>query len=205
MVTAADFKKTFLDSYNQLELECRTTWKEIWEKQWNGFMLWQRTDAWGAQLLNKQSVLALTAEKLGLRYDNGEPMTLDAVFCARSNPHRWFPIEVAIEHENNARGFETEIEKLLSVRCRLKVGITYTGHNEATAQSGNERIREIIEDRFEISKRQGVEHSTDYLFLVGTDGWQKAECAPPEYVCKWYGLELSGTDGPDAKDFVALT
>jgi hypothetical protein len=205
MANANDFKRRFLESYNELHerLSSAGRWEEIWKKQWNGFMLWQQTGEWTPPA--GDSVLALTARKMNLQYNNGEPLRLDAAFCALNNQHPWFPMEVAIEHENEARGFETEILKLLSIRCRLKVGITYTGYNYRTAKSGNERIREIIEDRFEIARRQGEEHSTEYLFLVGTDGWQDKDDIRPRLECKWYELEFSAGKGLEDKEFALFT
>jgi hypothetical protein len=48
------------------------------------------------------------------------PFRAGSVFSVEKG---WFPIVVAIEHENACAGFESEVMKLFSVRCPLKVGI----------------------------------------------------------------------------------
>jgi len=70
-------------------------------------------------LWDSRSVLARTAEALSLYYYPGEPLRIDAVFSAKKR--QWFPMSVAIEHENQPSGLASEIRKLLSVRVPLKV------------------------------------------------------------------------------------
>ncbi len=77
---------------------------------------------------------------------------------------------VAIEHENFATYFHSEVQKLLSVRCPLKVGITYT--YSATKQRNNQlqRIENTIWKNWsEARKTIGEDARTEYLFLVGTE------------------------------------
>jgi hypothetical protein len=201
MIVASEFKNAFVGSYREQRAKCSDQqWEEIWTKHWNGFMLWQRTEMWRPPIPDGKSVLALTAEKLRLGYNNGEPLKLDAVFCPASNHHPWFPIVVAIEHENDARGFETEITKLLSVRCPLKVGITYTGNTEYRVESMKSKIRQMIEDRLsEVSGVLAEDPGTEYLFLAGTDGWHGEK-----YECHWFGLQFSSAEGLRSSKFEDL-
>jgi hypothetical protein len=55
-------------------------------------------------------------------------MNLDLVFYEEGTGG--CPLAVAIEHENDPRGFEDEMDKLFSVRSGLKVGITYAWNGE---------------------------------------------------------------------------
>jgi hypothetical protein len=66
------------------------------------------------------SVLADVASRLGLHFASGSPLTVDAVFVEQSISHSWFPMTVAIEHENVATNFVDEVVKLLSVRAEAK-------------------------------------------------------------------------------------
>jgi len=194
---AAAFKDAFLESYKESRAKCSDLeWDEIWTRHWNDFMLRRGAATWRPRAPDGRPVLALTAEKLGLAYSDGEPLRMDAVFCAQNNGHPWFPMVVAIEHENDPQGFKTEIAKLLSVRCRLKVGITYTADRLDEAKRWNENIRRDLAGLFDRAKSVMKENGrTEYLFLAGTEGWQgKKEC-------KWFVLEFFAHDGLRGKEF----
>lgn len=76
-------------------------------------------------IYNEDSVIRQTAQDLNLIAYRGEPLHIDAIFTT-TKQWDWFPINVAIEHENDPRGFHGEINKLISVRSSLKIGITYS-------------------------------------------------------------------------------
>jgi hypothetical protein len=98
-----------------------------------------------------------------------EPLHLDAVFSAKSS-ESWFPICIAIEHENEPRDFLVEIRKLLTIRCPLKVGITYVLMSDA--RRNRPKLRDQVEDgiRREFAAANIVIQeapATEYLFLLG--------------------------------------
>jgi hypothetical protein len=117
--TAAKFRDRFVQSYDEVRQAFRTTteWSLKGWPQWTGLML-----------AHPSSVLAKAAQKLGLHYYDGEPLRLDAVFSADDGA--WFPVVAAIEHENVRKDFvKSEVAKLLTIRCPLKVGITHVGRS----------------------------------------------------------------------------
>ena len=141
------------------------------------------------------SVLADVAVRLGLCWVSGEPMTLDIAFVEPSAAVWWYPIRVAIEHENVRSKFgETEIPKLFSVRCPLKVGITYV--LAQTPNKGLGEVRQHLKNKFDlISEIVGEDPRTEYLFLVGA----------PEVVSDWYAISFLASEGPGNKSFQLLT
>jgi len=120
-------------------------------------------------------------------------MTLDIAFVERS-AEWWYPIRVAIEHENVASDFgTTEVPKLFSVRSHLKVGITYV--QAENPKKGLEKIRQHIKNKFDlISEIVGEDPRTEYLILVGA----------PKVVSDWYALDFLASQGPGEKEFQQL-
>ena len=99
------------------------------------------------------------------------PNPADAVFHAK-NSQSWFPIQVAIEHENDPRGFRDEIQKLLSIRSRLKVGITYALIGEGSQSNLQRRVEEDIRREFDFAIANDLpqeDGTTEYLFLLGCE------------------------------------
>ena len=97
--------------------------KPIWEdiSRWSDLMIYNAKPS-----SDEDAVVRTVASQLGLKCYPREPLHLDAVFVKRdAESWEWFPVLVAIEHENAPAKFETEVQKLLSIRCPLKVGITY--------------------------------------------------------------------------------
>ncbi len=194
-LTAKSFCDAFLASYSMVRARFadEKRWQEIFTtRAWNTIMLWQPTATYCPPQEIELSVLAETARRLGICYDNGEPLRIDAVF---STEKCWFPMLVAIEHENDWRGFESEIRKLLSVRSALKVGITYTG-DTAKGQEFREKLAQTIEEDFaEESLIIGEDPKTEYLFLVGAESEKK------EISC-WYSLHFRADTGARNLRFV---
>ena len=99
---------------------------------------------------------------------------------------------VAIEHESNHRGFESEIMKLLSVRCPVKLGITYTPffasqNTEGKCQQVLNDIHEVLVGKLKaISQVVDEDPKTEYLFLVGAEEQVQ--------VITWYACSFSAQD-----------
>lgn len=198
-LTAKTFCDTLLNSYSKVRAAFtdEERWIQVWTREWNALMLWQPTETFHPPQEIQRSVLADTAAELGLHYKNGEPLRLDAVF---SGQQAWFPILAAIEHENNCSVFESEVTKLLSVRCLLKVGITYTYGSCKRRQRSLEYIEQIIKENFlKISRTIGEDQRTEYLFLVGIEVPER----PKEL--SWYGLDFQAREGPQDRGFQRAT
>lgn len=199
-LTAKTFCDSFLKSYDKARAAfTNDRWIHAWRFEWNALMLWQPTETFRPPPEIQKSVLAETAFELGLSYRNGEPLRLDAVFSSQQE-QTWFPMLVAIEHENDCRGFESEVTKLLSVRCPLKVGITYTYTSSERRQKYLEDIQQVIGEAFaKISSAVGEDQKTEYLFLVG------AEVHEREKELSWYALSFRGSEGPQNQIFQPAT
>jgi hypothetical protein len=115
MTNATEFVAAFVASYDEARRRFSHEWSHIWGTSWSQFMIW-----------DEQSVIRVVADKLKLQCHPGEPLRLDAVFHAPGDRWSWFPIRVVIEHENSPVTFDNEVQKLLSIRCPVKVGITYS-------------------------------------------------------------------------------
>jgi hypothetical protein len=132
------------------------------------------------------------ANDLGLTCHPGEPLRLDGVFTSADAPRwEWFPCIVAVEHENNPSTFGNEVRKLLSVRCPLKVGITY-----AMSSDTRDPTRLCAGIAAEITKPFGLvnqllpeDGSTEYLFLVGV------EMPVGQRELAWHSLHFRAGDG----------
>ena len=200
-VTAKQFLEKFLESYRECRKEFGDDqWERMWEGgQWNGFMMWTT----GQPEPLRESVLVQTAEKLGLFYAEGEPLTFDAVLHGGRDPDFAgpydvrFPMLVVIEHENERRGIWREMQKLLSVRSPLKVLITYTEVRcvrEQRAQEGLKEIGDVVKGHWERAcKVLGREEATEYLILVGDE--------PEKHTMSWHAMDFSGTEGPVTREF----
>lgn len=194
MPYADSFCAAFLKSY----LACRNDyggdrlrWREVISDpyQWSSCMLWAAPPA-----PQCRTVLGLTAEAMGLRDWGHEPFSLDAVFLphdAQTRGRYPFPIIVAIEHENDIRGFGSEIAKLVHIRCPLKVGITY-----AWPYRDVDRCRKRIEDDARaVAKVVGAHTSecvhAEYLYLLGVDERSDGDLA-------WHALAFDAEAGVDS-------
>jgi hypothetical protein len=197
--TAKTFRAAFVASYAKARnsFAAKDRWNEMWHK-WNDLMLSRPDERSRLPREIKTSVLAEVADELGLCYPsehrNRQPMTLDATFSNHAKNQDRFPIKVAIEHENDWTGFESEIRKLLSVRCPLKVGITYSD-DSPKGREYRQRIADNIQEDFEAIRLViGEAPATEYLFLVG------AESDDNEISC-WYSLDFRAGDGPQSRTF----
>lgn len=94
-----------------------------------------------------------------------EPMHIDAIFTSTER-WDWFPIEIAIEHENNPRSFHGEINKLISIASPLKVGITYA-IEENSIDSVKNKIQDDLINSFK--KRRCICNEEEYLFIIGVE------------------------------------
>ena len=118
-----------------------------------------------------KSVTQRTADKLGLEYCDVNQLQFDGLLCAKGCKSPFSPILSALEHENVHPGFDTEIWKLMSVRCPLKVGITYS-INERNGKRHLllEQLRERVMRHFEaVNHVVGEDPSTEYAFLLGCE------------------------------------
>ena len=155
MPAAEGFLKAFIEKYNEKHYENRLHWEEIWTDtcRWSYFMI--------------QSVIK-EINYLNLRCHKGEPLDLDTVFTTSQDEWDWFPISIALEHENNPIGVHGEIKKLISIDCPLKVMITYSLIEEKKIRWVKEKIRKSF---FEALHR--TEHSSsrnrEYLFIIGKE------------------------------------
>jgi hypothetical protein len=200
--TARAFRDAFISSYGKLRLAFTSDrWAECWSLHPSAPVLALPSENDRLPPEIQKSLLTLTAEEMGVRYSVREQLHLDAVFSSKENSSTrkgWFPILVAIEHENDRTGFETEVIKLLSVRCPLKVGITYSLYSEEAQVPGRlqeiltyirvdfERIRSVVEE----------ESRTEYLFLVGVELRK-----PEREISRWYSLDFRFCDGPQSRTF----
>ena len=141
MTSAKEFREKFLDSYRMARESHRDEWDAIWTDtaRWSNLMIY-----------DPGSVVKSVAEGLHLKCHQREPLSFDAVFVKPTNPPwDWFPVVVAIEHENNPKTFDGEVKKLLSIRCRLKVGITYVlSSDTGDADALRTKIASNIQNQF---------------------------------------------------------
>jgi|SRR5208283_871115 len=201
--TAKDFQAAFLKAYASCRdrIESDEGWKTIWTSQWNEFMMYKTSTSRPKQL--QRSVLHETAENLKLEYHEREHLKLDGVFYSQNAIYKKgdfaFPFLVALEHENDWRGLEREIVKLLSVRAPLKVAITYllSGNSPMPPVKKNEHLKDIrtlIVRNFDaIGQVVSEAASAQYLFLIGSE--------EQERTLGWHSLSFSASDGPEGKRF----
>src|ERR1700722_8003160 len=173
--TAKAFRDAFIASYDRFRraYSADDRWRDCWELHPTEPVLARPSQSDRLPPEIQESLLTQTAREMGLRYSAREQLNLDAIFSSTrsSQEHEWFPILVAIEHENDRTGFETEVDKLLSVRCPLKVGITYSLYSEeAQVQGRLQEIATCVGERFkEIRSAIEEDPKTEYLFLVGVE------------------------------------
>jgi hypothetical protein len=187
----AEFLKAYStshDSLGELELQKRVyypakRWSSTEDLAWTYFML-QPPPPEGMI----KPVLHQTADALNLK-PRHEALKIDLVLYSEElaptpNKEIPLPIIIAVEHECNRRTFRQEIKKLLSVRCLLKVGITYIG-NEGFKTNGilSEIRGEIMSLRQQADGPIGEDPKAEYLFLVGVDV-EKEGPAP------WHALQF---------------
>jgi len=168
------------------------------DAQWHSY--WTETKDWSQQMIYKREPPAVV-RAVADSFDElqcweqrpFEPLHLDAVFHAK-NSRSWFPIQVAIEHENDSKRFPDEIRKLLSIRSRLKVGITYALIGEGSQSDLQRRvegdIRREFADANALPKEDGT---TEYLFLLG--------CEIDVRELLWRKWIFNGAIGPGSQAF----
>jgi hypothetical protein len=193
MPSASDFHAAFLRAYSD-------TRKRYDDDQW--FDVWHDSTKWSALMMyNDNAVLKLTARQLDIRYCPwvSEPLRLDVVLVP---PHQtlWFPMHVAVEHENEPRNFEMEIRKLYSVRAPLKVGITYALLDHRDHQQIPDKIAEKVRSTHEDAIRvMSEDPETEYLFLLGREvriGTSARACE-----LEWSSLAYTAETGPGHSAF----
>ncbi len=191
--TAEGFREAFVGSFDECSktLKQARIWEEAWPR-WNELMLAQLINSPELRVIQR-SVLVRTAEAMGLSYWKGQPLTVDAIFSYEGS---WFPILAAIEHENDWRGFESEVMKLLSLRCPLKVGITYAADRNLEACC--EKVMEILQGDLDDAKSSiGEDPLTQYLFLIGGE-------SEGEDISCWYSLDFRAGDKASRQSFRKL-
>jgi hypothetical protein len=115
--TAKEFRTKFIEAFSECSEEARRrSFDEAW-KNWTAFMTGKQTKV---DSCDYRAVLPTVAGKLNLELQR-EFMNLDLVLYEKKG----CPVAVAIEHENDLRGIEDEMDKLFSVRSRLKVLVIY--------------------------------------------------------------------------------
>ena len=191
--TAVQFYDAFLKRYEQ---ERKSHNDNEWEKVWTDTNLWSNL-----MIYRKNAVLREVAQSLYLQCYDREPLRLDAVFTTPDPKSQqlwdWFPIIVAIEHENNPWGFHGEINKLFSICCALKVGITYALLDQ---RKKPDEIKRIILDRIKRSYESrgsliNEDPKTEYLFLIGH------ECKPR--MIEWSALMFNAGQGTKTASFLS--
>lgn len=207
MPLASDFGDAFTQAYEKARQRFTDQeWSETWcadtryeHPNWNDFMLYGEPN-------QPDSVLTLTARLLSLQHWaidptrpwGAEPFHLDAVFVPQGANH-WFPVGVAIEHENETTGFRTELHRLLSVRAPLKVGITYAfgpndGEEIALTNRHSQRVFNEIRSQFaSINAVIGEDGASEYLFLLG---WYVKP-----FQVQWRSLTFCAAIGPGGQTF----
>jgi hypothetical protein len=103
-------------------------------------------------------------------------------------------MQVAIEHENDPRGFRDEVQKLLSVRCPLKVGITYALTGDGSQPDLQSRVEGGIRREFAAANALSQEDgATEYLFLLGYEVNDRE--------LQWRKLIFNAANGPEGQMF----
>lgn len=165
---------TSRDALGEVELQKRVyypakRWSSSEHLAWTYFML--QTPPLEGMV---KPVLHQTADELKLK-PRHEALKIDLVLYSEElaptpNKEIPLPIIIAIEHECNRRTFRQEIKKLLSVRCLLKVGITYVGNEGFKTNEILSEIRsEVMSLRQQADGPIGEDPKAEYLFLVGVD------------------------------------
>lgn len=158
MANAETFFKAFVSSYYNKKKQKSGIWNDIWSdtNKWSCFMIY-----------NDDSVVRGIASELDLKCFPREPLHIDAVFT-KTQEWSWFPISIAVEHENDPSGFHGEIEKLMSIDCPLKVGITYSILGDKKVEYVRNKIEKSFFESLEMVKTIG-ERSCEYVFIIGNE------------------------------------
>ena len=181
--TSKEFLSHFMGALGQCLPETDEGRSEAW-KNLTAFMTGKQSKSSGFWPPIEKCVLPLIAERLGLGYQH-EYLNLDLVFFPKDDPWGNF---IAVEHENEIRGFGEELEKLMSVLAPLKVGITYEGSKKASDLEA--KIQKYFETRHR-SVQDAPE--TEYLFLLGVTRNPK--------VLAWKYLTFKSFNGMQTKQF----
>ena len=185
------FKCAFLREYEAARARHSPS---VWQEKWSDTYAWSRFVLYpDAGHSADGAVLRATAADLGLKVHPGEPLRLDAVLSPIDSDH-WFPVHVAVEHENAWWTLGNEIRSLLTVRARLKVAITYCLRDGREPAKILETITHQIRSAFHaISRIVGEDPNVEYLFLIGMErDVRKLE---------WLSLSFTAKDGPDQAEF----
>jgi len=181
MVSAVIFREAFLKAYRDIRQSFGDTeWKKSWHLgrkergNWNDIMLYGGAFGQPAVLTDTAHSFAPPLQHCGIDrlvlWDR-EPLHLDAVFVP-GDQTQWFPMLVAIEHENDPSNFSQEVRKLLSVRAPLKVGITYGFRPNDPTETAlrNDFTRKVVDDVRQQFRLMDVNEdcNTEYLFLLGS-------------------------------------
>jgi len=107
-------------------------------------------------------------------------------------------MEICVEHENNPRTFRDEIQKLLSVRSPLKVGVSYVLQSDLSKNGSRmqliQSLQSEIREQFKLVDKFCPEGpNTEYLFLIG--------CDIGNYELEWSSLQFSAVVGPQEQVF----
>lgn len=128
-----------------------------------------------------QSVIR-TINYPNLRCHNGEPLDLDTVFTTSPDKWDWFPISIALEHENNLIGVHGEIKKLISIDCPLKVMITYSLIEEKKIEWVKGKIRKSFFDALHVTDHL-CSRNSEYLFIIGDENGHPRELSWKYAIC----------------------
>ena len=185
-IAATDFQRAFLESYASF----RATYVEI--RDWH--LLWEDTALWSDRMLySENSVIQNTAKALALRVHPGEPLRIDAALSPQCSTS-WFPIHVAIEHENAPLTVKNEIRALASIRAPLKVIITYALCDyRRPDQIVRDLPGKIAAELLTINSLLCESVSTQYLFLVGRER--------PEREIQWWSMAFTSGESLEGKEF----
>jgi hypothetical protein len=194
MTLATDFCAAFIKAYDQmrLRLDDDAQWQANWNtKTWSDLMIYKRDPPAVVRAVANHLDQFCCWEKSPF-----EPLHLDAVFSAKSSDS-WFPICIAIEHENEPGRFLDEIRKLLTIRCPLKVGITYALMD---ARRNQPKLLDQVEDRIrtEFAAANAVIQEapgTEYLFLLGYEASIRT--------LQWHYLIFNAGNSPEGARFQA--
>ncbi|MGC2530550.1 MAG: hypothetical protein WA639_22605 [Candidatus Acidiferrum sp.] len=185
--TAEEFRKKFVEVFNECCKGARhNSFEQAW-KNWTAFMTGKKTkvDSW-----SKRAVLPSVAKKFGL-LPQEEFMRIDLVFYQKGR----CPLAVAVEHENDSRDFKTELERLFSVRSRLKVGINYAWHGSQEFDDVKRKLKDSIHEywKYYVNGLLPEPPQTEYLFLLGNEKTKKS--------ITWHHISFKAPRGPGRSNF----
>lgn len=180
------FRRAFAEAYT----ECHSIFAaearlRNYHVDWNHFMLWDPEPPL------QKSVLHLTAEKMGLNYCKKEPFRFDGAFVAENHRcvggHYPLPMISVFEHESGIERFEKDIVKLATIRCPLKIGITYTKPN-LRSEAEDKISKWVLEIRRVLNELTKEDPKCEYVYLLGVD--------KQPFMVDWYHLSFEEASGP---------